>query len=274
MIRTICIFSVIVFMLLSGCNPNEPVPSDFPDKEEMAEILTDLYFAESVLSNRQYSPGSESPEDLAPAYYKYVLEDYDLTTAEFDSIRRWYVSHPYHYQEVYDKVVHLITKREAELNKRIKAEDAVSDSLPEVSDLWERDREIMVNLNDTVDRRLPFVISADSISGGQIRFSAFYRFLRPDMSKDAMTKMVTLFADSTSDTLSIALNKVFEQKSISLLAEIDTTPPVIEISGFLFDHDTTSTGAIEFSEIRLEHIEAYGDKNKDPEIIKKEVNVR
>ncbi|WP_291858520.1 DUF4296 domain-containing protein [Marinilabilia sp.] len=275
MIRIIIIFPVIVLFLLSGCSPNEPIPKDFPDQEEMAEILTDLYFAESVLSNSRYDGGSENPEDLAPGYYKYVLEDYGLSTTEFDSIRQWYVSHPHHYQEVYDKVVLSITKREAALNKQIKAEGAASDSLPEVRDLWELDREIItVNSTDTADHRLPFVVSADSLSGGQIRFSAFYRFLRPDMSKESRTQIVTLFADSTSDTLSVALNKVFEKKSISLVANIDTAPPVIEISGFLFQHDTTLTGAVEFTEIRLEHLEALEDDKKDLELIKKGVDVR
>lgn len=255
MIRPIVIIIFSAALLISGCNPKEPIPGEFPDKNEMAEILTELYFAESVLSNRKYSPGSSDEGEVAPAYYKYVLEDFGLTTSEFDTIRQWYVSHPYHYQEVYDQVVVLITQREAELNKQIRAEEAAADSVPEVKDLWISERKMTVNFRDTADRRLPFRIEVDSIERGRIRLSAFYRFLRPDRSRDGRTEMVTLFADSTSDTVSVELAKVFEKKPFSLIAPLDTMPPVIEISGYLFLHDTTATGAVEFSDISLEHQE-------------------
>ncbi|WP_010664223.1 DUF4296 domain-containing protein [Marinilabilia salmonicolor] len=266
MIRPIVIFLFIASLLFSGCNPKEPIPKEFPNKDEMAEILTELYFAEGVLSNRTYNPGSSDEGEVAPAYYKYVLDDYGLTTAEFDTIRQWYVSHPYYYQEVYDQVVLLITQREAELNKQIKAEEAAADSLPEVEDLWEMERKITLNNRDTIDHRLPFRIETDSIEGGRVRLSAYYRFLRPDMSKEGTTQMITLFADSTVDTVSVELKKVFEQKPFSLIAPIDTMPPVIEISGYLFLHDTTATGAVEFSDIRLEHQENNendGDEKKE-----------
>ncbi|RCW30018.1 DUF4296 domain-containing protein [Marinilabilia salmonicolor] len=265
MIRPIVIIIFSASLLISGCSPKEPIPKEFPDKTEMAEILAKLYFAESVLSNRKYSPGSSDEGEVAPAYYKYVLEDFGLTTTEFDTIRQWYVSHPYHYQEVYEQVVLLITQREAELNKQIKAEEAAADSLPEVKDLWNSERKMVVNSLDTADRRLPFRIKVDSIERGRIRLSAFYRFLRPDRSRDGRTEMVTLFADSTSDTLSVELTKVFEKKPFSLIAPLDTMPPVIEISGYLFLHDTTATGAVEFSDISLEHQENNDNDDSEEE---------
>jgi len=268
------IFFFAVAMFFSACSPREIVPGEFPDKEEMAEILAELYLSESVLSNRRFNIGSEKAEDLAPAYYKDVLEEYNLTTAEFDTIRKWYVAHPFHYQDVYDKVVLLITQREAELNKLIKAAEAAADSLPDVEDLWKLERELSVSAKDTIDPRLPFSFPTDSLKGGKIRLSAFYRFLSPDMSKEAMAEMLTLHADSTVDTLSVELIKAFEKKPLTLVADIDTLDPVIQVSGFLFYHDTATTSAVEFTEIRLEHLGSEDESEPKLNVMKKQTDVR
>jgi hypothetical protein len=268
------VFFIVAAMSFEACSPREKIPGEFPDKDEMAEILADLYLSESVLDNRRYKVGSEKAEDIAPAYYKDVLDEYNLTTAEFDTIRKWYVAHPFHYQDVYDKVVLLITQREADLNKLVKAEEEASDSLPEVEDLWRLGRELAVNTEDTIDRRLPFSYPTDSLVGGKIRLSGFYRFLRPDMSKNATTEMITLYADSTADTISVELTKEFEKKPVTLVTEIDTLSPVIEVSGFLFRHDTSTSSAVEFTEIRLEHLGVEKDSVPDLEILKKDADVR
>jgi hypothetical protein len=267
-------FFFVAVMLFGACTPKENIPGEFPDKEQMAEILAELYLAESVLSNRGFKKGNEKDEDIAPAYYKDVLDEYNLTTVEFDTIRKWYVAHPYHYQDVYDKVVLLVTRREAELKKLIKSEEEAADSLPEVEDLWRLERELSVSVEDSAYPRLPFSFSTDSIVGGQIRLSGFYRYLRSDMSKDAMTEMVTLYADSTADTISVALTKAFEKKPINLVADIDTLRPVIKVSGFLFQHDTATTSAVEFTEIRLEHMEMGDSAISRREKIKIETDVR
>jgi len=268
------VFFFVVAMSFPACSPRERIPREFPDKEKMAEILADLYFAESVLSNRRFKVGSEEAGDLAPAYYKDVLEQYNLTTADFDTIRKWYVAHPFHYQDVYDKVVLLTTQREAELNKLIKAAEAVADSLPSVDDLWRLERELSVIAKDSIDRRLPFSFPIDSLKEGTIRLSAFYRFLRPDRSKNARIEMITLYADSTADTISVELTKEFEKKPVTLDADIDLQDTVIEVSGFLFHHDTTTTSAVEFTEIRLEHLGLEEDSVPELNVMKKQADVR
>ncbi len=272
-LKAFVLFFVAV-MSFGACSPREKIPGEFPDKDEMAEILADLYISESVLSNRSFRVGSEKAEDIAPAYYKDVLEKYNLTTAEFDTIRKWYVVHPFHYQDLYDEVVLLITRREAELNKLIKAAEEVADSIPDVDDLWKLERELSVIAEDSIDRRLPFSFPTDSLVEGKIRLSVFYRFLRPDMSKNARTEMITLYADSTADTISLELTKVFEKKPVTLVVEIDTLSPVIEVSGFLFKHDTTNVSAVEFTEIRLEHLGVEEDSVPGLEIMKKQADVR
>ncbi len=271
-IALVVFFAGVFFF--GACSPREKIPGEFPDKDEMAEILADLYISESVLSNRSFKVDSENAEDIAPAYYKDVLEKYNLTTEDFDTIRKWYVAHPFHYQDVYNKVILLITQREAELNKLIKSASEVRDSLPGVKDLWKLERKMSVNVKDSADRRLPFSFPIDSLMGGRIRLSGFYRFLRPDMSKNATSEMITLYADSTADTVSVSLTKSFERKPVTLVNDIDSANPVIEVSGFLFKHDTTTTSAVEFSSIRLEYLGLEEDSVPDLELIKNEVNVR
>jgi hypothetical protein len=46
---------------------------------------------------------------------------------------------------------------------------------------------------------------------------------------------------------------------------IDSVTPLVEISGFLFDHDTSLVTSVEFSNIRLEHL-VKENMSKPPEM--------
>ncbi len=253
---------VFIGMLLffSACSPREDVPREFPDEEEMGRILADLYITESIISHgRGSSAGSIAGEEEIPAYYKDVLQDYDLTIEKFDTIRKWYAAHPYHYQKVYENLLVVLSSREADLNREILAEEAREDSLPEIVDLWEDERTLLIEAEDTTNRQLPFELEIDSLLGGEIKLRAFYKFLREDFTRDGQVWMITMYADSTADTITHPLEKTFKEKSFSLVQDLDSVQPVINVSGYLFEHDTSEVTAIEFSQIRLEHL--YYDDN-------------
>jgi hypothetical protein len=246
-----------IFFLLfvvEACNPGGRIPKEFPDKEEMAEILADLYVTESIIANARQEIENHDTNGEIPGYYKEVLDRYGLTLARFDTIRKWYADHPYHFQKVYDDALVIISKREADLDNKIREQEEKQDSVQTIKDLWDKSRKLSVNPCDTSDRRLPFKIDIDSVATGSLKLTAFYKFLRADMTRKSQVKMVTLFADSTADTISIDLKKSFKEKSLTLVQPIDTVDTVITVSGYLFDHDTSSVAAVEFSKIRLDHL--------------------
>ncbi|SFE80072.1 DUF4296 domain-containing protein [Thermophagus xiamenensis] len=255
--------STILLFLLIACSPNEKVPKDFPDEDEMAQILADIHYTESIISQARRNLTDNLTDDDIPGYYRNVLDKYNLSAEQFDSIRDWYSAHPYHYQKVYDKVIVLLSKKEAELNQLLKAKEEQKDSLHIIRDLWNTDRIMKITPNDTTKSFLPFEVKTDSIIGGQIRLSAVYKFLREDLSKNGKTIMITQYADSTTDTISLELSKTFKNNPITLQTEIDSLNPLIQVHGFLFEHDTSDVTSIEFSDIRLEH---FINKGKEPKI--------
>jgi hypothetical protein len=258
-IKNMLVWAVMAFVLILGaCNPKEPVPREFPDEDKMAEILADLYVTESLITHGRRGAGRKTSNDDIPAYYKKVLVDHNLTSEKFDTIRKWYVAHPYRYQQAYDLAIVKLSSREAELNRKIKAQQEKQDSLPEIEDLWTEDRAISVGATDTIDRRLPFYYEVDSVVDGEIRLTGFYKFLRADLTREGRMMLITQYADSTADTITKALDKSFKDKSVTLLLSLDSIKPVTGISGMLFDHDTTEVTAIAFSELGLQYYPTEG----------------
>lgn len=256
---------IILLLVVISCSPREKVPKEFPDEDEMAQILADLYVVESIITHGRRSVNDQLADDEIPGYYRKVLSEYDLSTEEFDTIRDWYSAHPYHFQKVYDKVIVLLSEHEAEVNRQIQAEEEKKDTTPVIRDLWDDERIMAVTPDDTVNHRLPFKIKVDSITGGQIRLSAVYKFLREDLSREGKTIVITQYADSTADTVSHDITKTFKNNPITLHMNIDSVTPLVEISGFLFDHDTSLVTSVEFSNIRLEHL-VRKNMSKSPEM--------
>ncbi len=253
-IKTTGALSLLILVLVTACSPRESVPDEFPDKEEMAEVIADLYIAEIVATRGQSGPSGDPSDSNIPGYYKGVLEKYNLTATEFDTIRKWYAAHPYHFQEVYDQVIVKLSRREAGLEQKMKEEREEEVSIPEITDLWDKDRNLTVNVDDTADQRLPFRIELDSLTGGEIQFSTIYRFLKEDMTKGGEMMLVVHYRDTIADTLTQKLEKTFQPRNVNLSAEIDSALPATGVSGLMFDHDTTVTSSINFSRIRLEHL--------------------
>jgi len=258
----------IFFFLVFACSPREKIPHQFPDEDEMAQILADLYLAESIITQVKRDVSDQYPERNIPGYYHKILNQHNLTAEMFDSIRDWYSAHPYHYQKVYDKVIVRLSQREADLSRLIKANEE-KDSLAAIRDLWVAEREMSVIPQDTANSRLPFHVKTDSIYGGLIRLSASYKFLKEDLSKQAKTTLIAQYADSTADTITIELAKTFKDNPITLQMDIDSILPVIEIYGYLFDHDTSSVSSVQFSDIRLDHLDKKNHQ-LNPEIKKLE----
>ncbi|MDK2842815.1 MAG: hypothetical protein PWQ17_2321 [Anaerophaga sp.] len=262
--RNKLIHIILLFVVIS-CSPREKVPKEFPNEDEMAQILAELYVVESIITHGRSSVNDQMADDEIPGYYRKVLSEYDLSTEEFDTIRDWYAAHPYHFQKVYDKVIVLLSEREADLNRQIQAEEEKKDTTPVIRDLWDDERIMTVTPADTVNHRLPFKMQVDSITGGQIRLSAVYKFLREDLSREGKTLLIAQYADSTADTVSHDITKTFKNNPLTLQLNIDSVTPLVEISGFLFDHDTSFVPSVEFSNIRLEHL-VRKNKIKSPEM--------
>jgi hypothetical protein len=80
---------VIVVIVLAACSTRPRVPRDIAGEEKMAQVLADIYQVESVLGQTRLSYNS-SKEDKVSGYYKFVLDEHELTNAVFDPAMSWY----------------------------------------------------------------------------------------------------------------------------------------------------------------------------------------
>jgi hypothetical protein len=90
------VFSLI--LLLVACNQQ---PKGVLNEQQMVDILVRIHSAEGIFDVKSYSQDS----DLKKHYYKYILDQYHISSSSFDTSLRWYLKHPKIYERVYEKVL-------------------------------------------------------------------------------------------------------------------------------------------------------------------------
>jgi hypothetical protein len=202
----IVVFLFFILFIFIGCK-NYKVPKGFPKPDKMADMLTEILILESTM---QYGSKTQVSSKDSYGYYRNALEKYGYTYEQFDSIRKWYVTNTALYQKVYDKVIVNLSKRETELGLLLDKEKEelknLSDSLllteKDKSELWQLTDSIVVSPSDTIDKRIPFIIDADTLDlSGMLRLSAQYKFINNDESKNPQMMLKALYTDTTSHIL-------------------------------------------------------------------------
>lgn len=263
MVKKIILFSLLMFIWV-GCSIHPSVPGEFPDEEEMALVLADVYMVESVLGQVRQSYYSAKEDDVT-GYYRYVLEKHSLSKQEFDSAMVWYSANPAVLSDVYEDVVVILSQRHAELKNAINQEKLEKESaiklmdtlkLTEKQELWvdTTSFKLTADVTDSLDRRIPFSIVVDSLSDGNITLSAVYAFKESSFLDSAQMRMFTCYADSTIDTISCQIYKSFKEVDGNLSFTIGPDNQLVNIDGFLFDHDTTEMSSVVVDEIKLTFI--------------------
>ena len=265
-LKCFLILLFVIFLAFPGCK-NYNIPKGFPKPDKMADILTELHTLESTLSYGSGIP--QIPTKEMPGYYKGVLDKFGYTYEQFDTIRKWYVNNPFLYQKVYDRVIVNSSKRETELGLRLDKEKELEKlNAPEITpptELWIDSVNFVVSPADTIDKRLPFRIDADSLElSGILRLTARYKFLVDDVSRNPQIMLSAFYADSTADTTYLAIPHSFQQKNAMLDLALNDEKKTIEIAGFLLLQDSLINASVEISDVSLTVIE-------DTVIVKKEL---
>lgn len=262
-----CISILIVLVLVSACSTRPKVPRGLPGEEKMAEILADVYQVESVLGQTRLSYNS-GEEDRVSGYYKYVLDKHQMSKAEFDTAMAWYSSHPVVLSDVYSEVVEILSRRDAELKNKMNKEKEEDKKLPKVSsklELWNDTTVFHIPFDkaDSLDNRVPYSIDVDSIGGGIIRLYAGYTFKEGGFLDSAQMKMIALYADSTLDTVYYQIHKSFKKVNGNISHRIEAGKHVINVSGFLLEHDTATTTVVDIEDVKLNFIPTVGMERVD-----------
>ncbi len=256
---------IFIFVLLIifniGCSIENRTPKGFPDEKEFARILAEVHFGESVVSQMRLK--KKGLDDVANGCYHTVLSKYNLTQEQFDTIVAWYTSKPEVYTRVYDDVVAILTENEAKWQmevKEIKDEIERQRALKEARNVWSKERRtISVNENDTVDRRLPFEIDVDTIQESGYRISAFYQFLKGNEVKKVNMEIITLFNDSSSDTISYRIPVTFGSRKSEVNVICEDSLRVLKLQGYLLNHDTDDVVNARIKNIEFEYLPLIND---------------
>ncbi len=222
----------------------------------MAEILADIHMADATLI---YMPGYRiSGNSDISGSYKYVLEKHGLTTAEFDTIRRWYVSNPQLYDKVYEMVIERLSQAEADVKilmerERLALEQALNEAEKlKNGNLWQGSSSIKNSNLDTLSTGHLFRIDVDTLNlAGAIRFSAGYKFLHDDESRNTRIMLSAFYNDSVADTVYKSIDISFQRRVAELMLKLknDTFPKYIE--GNLLLQDSLNKASVEIDEISI-----------------------
>lgn len=249
----IALFAIFLGLSLVACNFNK-VPKDFPKKDQMARILADVHHAEATIN--QLRIAERGMDTTVNEYYHYVLAKHNLTQQKFDTVVSWYLSHPALYQEVYDKVIALLAEEEAQSEREIIVLDEEKERIRKdklARNVWKGNKSYFINANDTMDRRIPFIIEVDTIEAKGYFFSAFYQFFKESKVTESMLQVIALYADSTMDTISYKLPITHISTKAELVIGLDTDKKILKMEGFLMKHDTLEQIRARINSIEFEY---------------------
>ncbi len=253
--KSVLVLILVLAFLVAGCNMDR-IPKGFPDKKEFAEIIADVHFADAVVTEKGLR--KKGFDEYTNGYYHDVLAKYKLTENEFDSIVSWYSSRPKLYQEVYEDAVTILTEREARWQhevREVKEEMEKMERLREERNIWNGNKKlILVNYEDSGDRRVPFDLDVDSIEESGYRISAFYQELKGNMAKELMLEVIALYADSSYDTISYEIPVSFRSEKVELNIGREDSFRILRLQGFLLKHDTNEVIKARIRDVEFEYI--------------------
>lgn len=110
---------IILFLVLlfASCDSETHVPSDLLQPEKMTEVMEDMYVAEGIVANSS-NLDRAAERQMAIDYYSIVYKKHKIDSAVFRKSFDYYAMHPKLMQEISDKVIEKLNKKNIELYKK------------------------------------------------------------------------------------------------------------------------------------------------------------
>lgn len=102
-----------------------------PREKRMARIMADIYTADAIL--QECTSKGQKDKTIEQTYHT-VLSHYGLTKAEYDSAVAWYSAEPKRFASVYERVVAILTTREAMMKEVAERVDSIEKRIEEIND--------------------------------------------------------------------------------------------------------------------------------------------
>ena len=110
-------YLIIVIILFSSCNSNNEnkIPDGIIPESKMITIITDLHLTDATLNIKHISKRSNNKE--IAKYYKSVLKKYGYSRLQFNKSIEYYSDEPEKLDEIYDKVLEELSKKQEMVKK-------------------------------------------------------------------------------------------------------------------------------------------------------------
>lgn len=188
----------------------------------MAEVLADMYIAESVVDMNRHQYTSDSSRRLLK---QSVLARHGFTSEDFDTSMVWYGHNYSIYNEVFDHTVEILEKRSAEAGTALLEANAsfFGDSV----DIWSGSRYALINRR-IPSRYIKFEVECDDNSEpGDIYTWRVKLF--DDKARSVRWYMLANYSDSTTEYLNSTTSSM-GWNEISFVT--DSTRTLTDISGY------------------------------------------
>jgi hypothetical protein len=96
-------------VFLWSCGQKKELPEGILNKEQMTEILLDIYYAQAKVDNARLK--RDSSEQLYLYYQDYLLEQSDLDSATFYKSITYYLDHPKEFDVINEIVLDTLNLR-------------------------------------------------------------------------------------------------------------------------------------------------------------------
>ena len=156
--KLIFLASAIAFLLFSCYHENHPeveAPDHFIPRDDMVNILTDIYVTEGILAYQRMN--KNLTEEISAHYYKVVFEEHQINHLILKENLRYYNSKPEVMEEILEDVLANLSRLQAKIAAMPeKVHDSISgsiyDTIPEnyIPSIFYRERWSYASLIDTL----------------------------------------------------------------------------------------------------------------------------
>lgn len=197
-------------------------PSNVIDPDDMAEVLADMYIAESVVDMNRHQYVSDSSRRLLK---QSVLAAHGFTSGDFDTSMVWYGHNYSTYNEVFDRTIEILEKKSSEAGTAILEANATfyGDSV----DIWGASRYTIIS------PRMPSKYVKFDVEGDENSEPGDFYTWRVKLVDNTVRSirwyMIANYSDSTSEYLSSSTTSMGWNE---MTFATDSTRTIKDISGY------------------------------------------
>lgn len=213
------VISIVAIFLATACSRT---PSNVISPDDMAEVMADMYIAESVVEMNRHQYVSDSSRRLLR---QSVLEHHGFTSADFDTSMVWYGHNYSSYLDVCDRTIEILQKKSDQAGTALM--EANVSFFGDSVDIWSGSPYLRIN-NRIPSRYVKFGIDSDENSEAGDIYTWRVKLV-DDQARSVRWFMLANYSDSTTEYLNSTTSAMGWNEMTFIT---DSTRTLQELSGY------------------------------------------